>query len=75
LSCHRHDNLFAVGGALAAQHLTVNALANAPIEEPEPHIHSDRGLAPRFGDQRSNVGQQFAWGTNVGSSSLIVIIH
>jgi hypothetical protein len=51
----------------------VDVLANAPIEEREPHIHSDRGLAPRFGDPRTNVGQQFAWGTTVGASSLIVI--
>jgi hypothetical protein len=38
------DNLFAVRGALAAQHLTVDAPADAPIEEGKPYVDGNGSL-------------------------------
>jgi hypothetical protein len=53
-------SLFAVGGALAAQHLTMDAPADAPIEEGEPYVDGNCSLPAGLLDQCTNLDQQLA---------------
>src|SRR5580704_2433294 len=58
-SRQRHDNLFAVRGALAAQHLTVDAPADAPIGEGKPYVDGNGSLPAGLLDQGTDLDQQF----------------
>lgn len=53
--CH---DLLTVRRALALQHLGVDTLPHAPVEQREPHVDGDGGLLPSGIDEMAQLGQQ-----------------
>jgi hypothetical protein len=60
LSRQFHYNLLAVSGAFAAQHLTVDAPADSPIEEGEPYVDGNVSLSVGLLDQGTDLDQPLA---------------
>src|SRR3977135_2445481 len=74
LSRQRGDNLFPIGGAFAVQHLQMDALTDAPIEDCESYVDSSGSLPARILNQGTDLDHQFSGAWLFRSKSVCVIL-